>query len=139
MNHNSSCSLLCRRPLGPEDWAIFQKMIDHEYQVNWLVDNLPAAMRYYRVGDESYSYTSGFPVGSKRDGKYYVNNHIRIGLQYHQDPTEFEGYRVVGFEVYPQSLQQGLKTGGKEATCDDADDLTPRFDLASHDSIIYSY
>ena len=24
-------------------------------QVNWLVDNLPAAMRYYRRGDDSYS------------------------------------------------------------------------------------
>ena len=33
------------------------------YEVNWLVDNLPAAMRYYRRGDDSYSYMNGFPVG----------------------------------------------------------------------------
>ncbi len=64
-------------------------MIEHEYQVNWLVDNLPAAMRYHRRGDNSYSYTNGFPVGLKRGNRYYVNNHVRIGLQYHIDPTEF--------------------------------------------------
>jgi len=141
MNHNSSCSYLCERKLGKDEKEEFRKMIDHEYQVNWLVDNLPAAMRYYRRGDDSYSYTNGFPVGVKREGRYFVNNHIRIGLQYHVDPNEFEGFRVVGFEVYPQSLQQNARQGanGMEASCDDADDLSPRFDVMEHDSIIYSY
>jgi len=141
MNVNASCSYLCRRELGVEEKRQFTKMIDHEYQVNWLVDNLPAAMRYYRKGDDSYSYTNGFPVGVKRDGRYFVNNHIRIGLQYHADPDEFEGFRVVGFEVYPQSLQQSARQGSTatEASCDDADDLTPHFDLAEHNEIIYTY
>merc|ERR1719238_2560486 len=106
MNVNASCSFLCKRKLNAEQKQSFKRMIDQEYQVNWLVDNLPAAMRYYRRRDNSYSYTNGFPVGMKRNGRYFVHNHIRIGLQYHQDPEEFEGFRVVGFEVYPQSLNQ---------------------------------
>jgi len=141
MNQNASCAYLCERKLGPEEKSNFKRMIDHEYQVNWLVDNLPAAMRYFRRGDNTYSYTHGFPVGVKRDGRYFVNNHVRIGLQYHVDPLEFEGFRVVGFEVYPQSLVQNTWMGnnGMEASCDDADDLSPRFDLEQHESIMYTY
>jgi len=141
MNVNSSCSFLCERKLGTDEKGMFKRMIDHEYQVNWLIDNLPAAMRYYRRGDSSYSYTNGFPVGLKRDGVYYVNNHIRIGLQYHADPEEFEGFRVVGFEVYPQSLKPSAKQvdGNTEATCEGADDLSPHFDLDQHESIVYTY
>jgi len=141
MNVNSSCSFLCQRKLNEEQKQEFRRMIDNEYQVNWLVDNLPAAMRYYRRRDNSYSYTNGFPVGIKRNGRYFVHNHIRIGLQFHQDPAEFEGYRVVGFEVYPQSLQQQTKQVGDktEALCNDVEDLTPRFDLDINDVVTYSY
>mmetsp|Transcript_12536 Transcript_12536/g.36513 ORF Transcript_12536/g.36513 Transcript_12536/m.36513 type:complete len:623 (+) Transcript_12536:65-1933(+) len=141
MNVNASCAHLCEKKLGKDEKDQFKRMIDHEYQVNWLVDNLPAAMRYYRRGDSGYSYTNGFPVGVKREGRYFVNNHIRIGLQYHADPEEFDGFRVVGFEVYPQSLQQGTRQGqtGPESSCEDADDLTPHFDLDKHETITYTY
>jgi transmembrane 9 superfamily protein 2/4 len=139
MNVNASCSYLCQRSLGAKEKKEFKTMIDQEYQVNWLVDNLPAAMRYYRRRDNSYSYTNGFPVGMKRNGRYYVHNHIRIGLQYHQNPDEFEGYRVVGFEVYPQSLVQSVKKDSSEATCTDVEDLTPRFDLDANAVITYTY
>jgi len=142
MNVNSSCSYLCQRTLTPEEKNDFRRMIDHEYTVNWLVDNLPATMRYHRRGDKSDSYTSGFPVGLKRNGKYYANNHIRIGLQYHQDPNEFEGFRVVGFEVFPQSLKQQFGRANSETTCGNADDLEtmkPSFDLESNDVITYTY
>mmetsp|Transcript_151098 Transcript_151098/g.263346 ORF Transcript_151098/g.263346 Transcript_151098/m.263346 type:complete len:629 (+) Transcript_151098:122-2008(+) len=140
MNVNSSCSYLCQRKLEPEDKQRLKRMIDDEYQVNWLVDNLPAAMRYYRRGDESYSYVNGFPVGLKQNGKYYVHNHVRIGLQYHHDPEEFEGFRIVGFEVYPQSVKQGTKANadGAEVVCD-LEDLTPQLDVSLIDSITYTY
>lgn len=144
MNVNTTCSYLCKRDLTPENKQRLKRMIDDEYQVNWLVDNLPAAMRYYRRGDESYSYMNGFPVGMKQNGKYYVHNHVRIGLQYHVDPGEFDGYRIVGFEVYPQSIRQSLKDadtqpGGKEASCHDAEDFSPQLDISDTDSIIFTY
>eukprot|EP00406_Dinophysis_acuminata_P043499 CAMPEP_0179311090 /NCGR_PEP_ID=MMETSP0797-20121207/52504_1 /TAXON_ID=47934 /ORGANISM="Dinophysis acuminata, Strain DAEP01" /LENGTH=647 /DNA_ID=CAMNT_0021020847 /DNA_START=67 /DNA_END=2008 /DNA_ORIENTATION=- len=141
MNVNGSCKFLCERKLTKTDKNTLAGMIESEYQVNWLVDNLPAAMRYYRRGDDAYSYTNGFPVGTKRNGKYYVNNHIRIGLQYHADPDEFDGFRVVGFEVYPQSLKHSRKSDSKpsEIECEDADDLLPHFDINEHESVVYSY
>jgi len=141
MNVNASCSYMCKRDLSSEDKQRLKRMIDDEYQVNWLVDNLPAAMRYYRRGDDSYSYMNGFPVGMKQNGKYYLHNHVRIGLQYHYDPNEFEGFRIVGFEVYPQSIRQTTKEGssGTEAACHDAEDFTPQLDVSVADSVIYSY
>jgi transmembrane 9 superfamily protein 2/4 len=141
MNVNASCKYMCKRDLTEEDKQRLKRMIDDEYQVNWLVDNLPAAMRYYRRGDDTYSYMNGFPVGMKQNGRYYVHNHVRIGLQYHVDPGEFDGYRIVGFEVYPQSIKQTTKEGpdGVEASCHDAEDFTPQLDVSGTDSIIYSY
>merc|ERR1719191_315424 len=118
-------------------------MIDDEYQVNWLVDNLPAATRYYRRGDDGFTYMNGFPVGVKRQNRYYVHNHYRIGLSYHQDPGEFEGYRVVGFEVYPQSLNQAVQMNDNgnitKATCTGVEDTLPHFDIDKHQEIIYTY
>merc|ERR1719424_1642722 len=141
MNVNASCSYMCKRDLSSEDKQRLKRMIDDEYQVNWLVDNLPAAMRYYRRGDDSYSYMNGFPVGMKQNGKYYIHNHVRIGLQYHFDPAEFNGFRIVGFEVYPQSIKQTTKEGasGTEASCHDAEDFTPQLDVSATDAVIYTY
>jgi len=138
MKVNASCALLCDRALHDEDKAAFKSMIDNEYQVNWLVDNLPAAMKYQKTRTGAMSYTNGFPVGLKIDGSYYVHNHIQIGLYYHSNAEEFEGSRVVGFEVFPLSLQQQKSPDGA-LQCGNMDDPVPRFDLMKEDTIIYSY
>ena len=53
MRTNQSCKVLCKRTLSKDDKDIFKSMIDSEYQVNWIVDNLPAATRYVRRGATS--------------------------------------------------------------------------------------
>lgn len=106
MKVNVSCAMLCEKMLGEEEKSSFKRMIDHEYQVNWLVDNLPGTMKYQKTSTGATSYTNGFPVGLKVDGSYFVHNHVQIGLYYHSNSEEFEGSRVVGFEVFPLSLQQ---------------------------------
>ncbi|CAJ1344901.1 unnamed protein product [Effrenium voratum] len=138
MKVNVSCALLCDRALEEEEKAVFQRMIDHEYQVNWLVDNLPAAMKYQKTSSGAVSYTNGFPVGLKIDRSYFVHNHIQIGLYYHTNAEEFEGSRVVGFEVFPLSIQQQKNSDGT-LQCGDMDDPVPHFDLMKEQSITYSY
>lgn len=138
MKVNVSCAMLCERMLGEEEKGAFKRMIDHEYQVNWLVDNLPGTMKYQKTSTGATSYTNGFPVGLKVDGSYFVHNHVQIGLYYHSNSEEFEGSRVVGFEVFPLSLQQEKRGDGK-LTCGDLDDPVPRFDLTKEVSVIYSY
>lgn len=38
-------------------------------------------------------------------GNYFVYNHAKMTVYYHEDPA-YEGARVVGFEVWPLSVQQ---------------------------------
>jgi len=141
MNVNTSCNLLCERTLGQEEKATFKKMIDHEYQVNWLVDNLPAAMKYQRAQSGNLMYANGFPVGIKVDGSFYVHNHVQIGLQYHADSEEFDGFRVVGFEVYPMSLKRTVVDGQVDCSKDalEEEEVLPQLDLMKEDTIVYTY
>merc|ERR550514_2416447 len=111
MNLNGTCLYLCSVKFSGDDKDRLKRMIDDDYQVNWLVDNLPAATRYHQRGEDGFRYMNGFPVGAKVKGKYFLHNHARIGLQYHSEPGEFEGYRIVGFEVYPLSLEQTTHQG----------------------------
>merc|ERR1719359_2498886 len=108
MLHNVTCKILCRRKVTKEDKEKFRSMIDDEYLVNWIVDNLPAATRYVRkgIGQGDFTYMNGFPVGIERGGRYYVHNHVTLDIMYHSNPTEYEGYRIVGFEVEPHSIKQ---------------------------------
>ena len=52
-------------------------------------------------------YARGIPIGGKEKdtGNYFVYNHAKLTVQYHEDPA-YEGARVVGFEVQPLSVQQ---------------------------------
>ena len=50
MRTNVSCRVLCKISLTKEQKDTMKSMIDNEYQVDWIVDNLPAATRYVRRG-----------------------------------------------------------------------------------------
>jgi len=86
---------------------------------------------------------SGFPVGIERMGRYYLHNHVRLDLMYHSNPDEYEGFRIVGFEVEPHSLTQATRSdpndpSGTIAVCDGTAVLHI-FDLESHSDITYTY
>lgn len=76
-------------------------------------------------------YTIGFPVGLQLQGRYYVNNHVKLSIQYHSQNEEFEGYRVVGFEVEPRSISS-------KGSCED-NNLASAFDLDQHEDIFFTY
>lgn len=111
MLENSSCSLLCTKSLTKAHLSKFRSMIDDSYTVNWIVDNLPAATRYKSA--DQLLYVSGFPVGAKTAGVYRLYNHVSLHMKYHADPANFDGYRVVGFEVEPDSLSESDCTGAQ--------------------------
>jgi transmembrane 9 superfamily protein 2/4 len=129
---NTSCKELCTMKLTPEGKDKFRSMIEDEYLVNWIVDNLPAATRY-RKPDGDFTYMDGFLVGLLQNGHYYVHNHVTLDLQYHSNPEKYEGFRIVGFEVEPRSSAAGA---GGVATCLAA---LSAFDLDAHEELIYTY
>eukprot|EP00929_Paragymnodinium_shiwhaense_P040893 TRINITY_DN21278_c0_g1_i1.p1 TRINITY_DN21278_c0_g1~~TRINITY_DN21278_c0_g1_i1.p1 ORF type:complete len:622 (-),score=101.65 TRINITY_DN21278_c0_g1_i1:157-2022(-) len=138
---NASCKSLCKVTLDEQQKELFRLMIDDEYLVNFIVDNLPGAVRLATTRGDMY--LSGFPVGSQRAGRYYVHNHITFHLNYHNSPETIGAHRIVGVEIEPRSLTQmsrsdPTQTGGFVAKCG-ASEALPIFDLDVHDEIIFTY
>jgi len=107
MNVTAMCKPLCDSiALSPADVDLFVKRIDEDYNVNWMVDNLPAAATGLLEGN-AVLYARGIPVGGiERDtGAYFLYNHHRMTVKVHSDPS-YDGLRVVGFEVQPMSVNQ---------------------------------
>jgi transmembrane 9 superfamily member 2/4 len=59
-------------------------------------------------------YEPGFSLGVKNgkeiggeEGKFYVNNHAFITIKYHTNEANYDGIRIVGFEVSPDRLVCG--------------------------------
>ncbi|CAM9626190.1 unnamed protein product [Ectocarpus fasciculatus] len=111
MQHNISCTALCQVELQDTDKEKvenLQKAIRRDYRHNWIIDNLPAASLVPVEGEDATQtyYSQGFPVGEVIDGKYYVNNHVHMVVDYHpmilgEEPSA----RVVGFKVEPLSVK----------------------------------
>lgn len=109
MHVNDSAVMLCRSdPLSPDALALLRERIDELYQVNLILDNLPA-IRYARNDGFSLRLT-GFPLGihARDGGAYYVFNHLKFTVLVHrfEEKTQNQppGWMVVGFEVVPCSV-----------------------------------
>jgi len=115
---NETCKVLCIKgeklkeewesepSLTKKDLELFRQRIDEDYNVNWMVDNLPAAATGL-LEDGSKLYARGIPVGGveRNTGHYFIYNHFKLTILYHEDPA-YVGARVVGFEVFPMSVLQ---------------------------------
>jgi len=96
-----ACGTLCKKTLTEKDSEKFKKLIKDEYRHNWYLDSLPAVMHSPKLD----WVMRGFPVGFMDDeGLYYLYNHVRIVVRYHEEPTEWVGSRVVGVEIIPYSI-----------------------------------
>ncbi len=128
MKSPKKCEVACVKTLKKNQAAKLTDVIDNDYRVHWILDNLPVGVRVEKEGksDEDYSFTRGFPVGFKLiegAGKInrYVYNHIRIIVQYHEiakedNEPEFDEAeagkipaKVVGFRVEPMSIHHTWK------------------------------
>ncbi|CAG9535319.1 unnamed protein product [Cercopithifilaria johnstoni] len=99
---NTTCSPRIPVSLNPEDSENLARRIREEYHVHLLVDNLPCTTRYQIENTNEVIYENGYRLGWEDNGHYYVNNHLDIILRYHQPRPDV--FRVVGFEVQPQSI-----------------------------------
>lgn len=99
--------MLCRKVHPKAEIDMFKSMIDQEYRVHWLVDNLPVAVRNDELGYVSRGYPVGFMASTTKTPKpqHYLFNHVRIIVRYNEDEEPAEGVRIVGFEVVPFSIK----------------------------------
>lgn len=132
MLQNESDLFLCQtQGLRKDDYNLFTKRIDEMYQVNVILDNLPA-IRYTKKEDGFMLRWTGYPIGVKVGDAYYIFNHLKFTVLVHkyEEPnvarvmgtgdaadvipmnkqSENSGYMVVGFEVVPCSVQHDLES-----------------------------
>ncbi|KAJ0031256.1 hypothetical protein Pint_14689 [Pistacia integerrima] len=131
MYTNESDIFLCKTdPLSKDNFDLLKKRIDEMYQVNLILDNLPAIR--YTNKDGYLLWWTGFPVGVKYQDAYYVFNHLKFKVLVHKyeetnvarvmgtgdavdviptkasEGSDVPGYMVVGFEVVPCSVMHNV-------------------------------
>ncbi|PHT42415.1 Transmembrane 9 superfamily member 12 [Capsicum baccatum] len=155
------------KPLSGEEFNLLKKRIDEMYQVNLILDNLPA-IRYTRKEGYFLRWT-GYPVGIKVQDAYYVFNHLKFTVLVHKYEetnvarvmgtgdgavlistvrkvgSEAPGYMVVGFEVVPCSVQHGpdatknLKMYSKYPTPIKCDPTTVAMAIKENEPVSFTY
>ncbi|OAX79883.1 hypothetical protein ACJ72_05793 [Emergomyces africanus] len=121
MAKNETCKSLCSEvTFDPKSSKFVNRLIWQQYNINWLIDGLPAAQLNIDEQTETEFYSPGFFLGSVNDdGQALLNNHYNILIDYHQVSglgKEIK-YRVVGVLVLPDSRKKNKIVNGK-AECD---------------------
>ncbi len=52
-----------------------------------LVDNLPCATKFSMLDTKEIQYEHGYKLGYVSNGAYFLNNHIKFVLKYHDIET----------------------------------------------------
>jgi transmembrane 9 superfamily protein 2/4 len=123
-----ACEVACVQYMSSDAKKKFANAIDDEYRVHWIVDSLPVGTYTTNELGETI-FNRGFPVGFKsgtsRRYKRYLNNHLRIILQYHDDFDDNFGItgaspitgvspttKIVGFRVEAMSIKHSWGGSG---------------------------
>lgn len=127
MGVNESCKALCDTQYAPKDAAFVNSRINQGYDLNWLIDGLPAAQLLRDPSSDEQFYSPGFALGwtDAETEVPMLNNHYDIVVDYHEaSPNNF---RVVGVLVDPYSMQDSKMLGDGQVQCGNErnDDQTP--------------
>jgi len=154
MDKSVTCKVLCTAGPegGPTLWSKeesteLHEKVGHEYFVHLIVDNLPCATQFTMPsGDGSdgteVQYEPGFRLGVEKDGKMYVNNHLKLIMSYHKTPPSSEGgkdnYRVVGFRVETGSVDHSqYEVNSKDGTCSIKDETVHQEVINNQENKLY--
>ncbi|EAT89307.2 transmembrane 9 superfamily protein [Parastagonospora nodorum] len=120
MGKNETCKALCEATYQPEDAVFVNKRIYQGYDLNWLIDGLPAAQLLMDPNTEEAFYSPGFALGQVGDDSPEFNNHYDIIIDYHE--ASANNFRVVGVLVDPYSLRDSKMLGDGKAQCGSMND-----------------
>lgn len=119
MLKNESCKVLCEDQTFPKAHAHFvNTKIEQNYNINWLIDGLPAGRNFIDQTRNNEFIFRGFPLGKLVEGKPYLNNHYDIVVKYHEVGNG-DSFRVVGVWVEASSRRNSKSQGEGDARCGD--------------------
>ena len=112
MMQNETCKTLCEaKKFDARSAKFVNRRIWQNYNLNWLIDGLPAGQPYVDPSTQTEFTLRGFPLGSvDKEQKAILNTHFDIVIDYHDAGKE--EYRVVGVLVLPASRKNGATECG---------------------------
>ncbi|KAL8968935.1 MAG: hypothetical protein Q9183_002240 [Haloplaca sp. 2 TL-2023] len=123
MGINESCKAVCEpKPEYSFDKpsALFtNQRIRQEYNLNMLIDGLPAGQPYIDPMTYTEFTLRGFPLGDVNEGKPSLNNHLDLVVNYHEAAKG--KFRVVGVLALPSSRPDAKRKSDGSAHCGNAD------------------
>ena len=116
MLQNESCKALCEEKKFDQRSAKFvNRRIWESYNLNWLIDGLPAGQAWRDPSTDTNFTLRGFPLGDlDNEQRKVLNNHFEIVIEYHEAGKD--QYRIVGVLVEPHSRADSSYKDGK-ASC----------------------
>lgn len=106
---------------GPQSYTsteakFVNKRISQSFNLNMLIDGLPAGELVTDTTTGDYFYSPGFALGyMQQQKKPVLNNHYDVYIDYHE-PARGQ-YRVVGAEIKPSSDRDAKDLGDGKAEC----------------------
>lgn len=124
MAQNETCKALCdTKKFDARSAKFVNRKIWQGYDINWLIDGLPAAQLLEDVVSKESFWSPGFPLGdwTEMNGQdvMTLNNHWDIIIDYHKAGLTGNKYRVVGVVVQPESYKDSKVLGDGKAECGD--------------------
>lgn len=120
MGEDQEAKFLCNHKVNRKGVQWAQRLIQDQYMVEWIVDNLPGATSFITTDKTRKYYAAGFRLGYEEfdrqtmQSRYFINNHVTIVIRWRTAPGRAgdRGEKViVGFEVYPKSVEAGHRNG----------------------------
>ncbi|KAJ5662612.1 uncharacterized protein N7477_010228 [Penicillium maclennaniae] len=120
MAQNETCKAVCGEVVfDSRDAKFTNRRISQGYNINWLVDGLPAAQLNHDGNTDTDFYSPGFSLGDLDDnGQAILNNHFNLLIDYHR--VGYSGkdkLRVVGVLVQPESRRDSRRLEDGTAEC----------------------
>ena len=114
---NETCKALCgEKKFNQRDAKFVNRRIRQNYNLNWLIDGLPAGQPYTDLSTNTEFTQRGFPLGGvDKDQTPVLHNHFDIFIDYHT--AGGDNYRVVGILVKPSSRKDSKISAEGEAEC----------------------
>ena len=104
MKKDVTCKELCAPiDITAENAKFITSLIQRHYNMNWLVDGLPAGTKTMDTKSNTEYYSIGFEMGNAKSYAFYT--HYDINILYHEQSSS-KTYRIVGVLVTPKRYSQ---------------------------------
>eukprot|EP00177_Eucheuma_denticulatum_P001487 GFKZ01002671.1.p1 GENE.GFKZ01002671.1~~GFKZ01002671.1.p1 ORF type:complete len:641 (+),score=67.66 GFKZ01002671.1:370-2292(+) len=148
------CKVLCEKTFTASQIKMLRTRIVQQYAVRLNLDNMPVVIRGETAAKRT-AFRFGYDIGrAEKDGRIFINNHLNFKVMYNDprdmngtsfdsiadiDAASSDGYRVVGFEVDPYSVDHKMDgSSPSEETCPVSDSLPP-MELKEGKKVVFTY